>query len=258
MESCFKLTEVKVGARTISADLALNPGAPARTSDNSEGTKRVLDVCPEVVDHVCLGDAAPHFGAVAEDTELAHLLEHVTVELLAKTDIAGDAVAGQTRQLDDGTFHITFDCPDDVLVAGALASALWVLDWAYGDVDGATPDIDLIASSLVDLVDSLPPVDEKDGEAEAEPEGAAVAEKLVEEEPVAEETPEVAETTEVDETEEPEVAEEAEEVEAAEVETAEDEEEPQTDEDAAATENEKPTSTSHHDIDGLPRPYLVR
>ena len=89
------------------------------------------------------------------DTELAHLLEHVTVELLAQTDAAGDVMGGQTVEIGERTYKITLACPDDVLVAGALSSAVWILQWAYSGGGEPEPDVEAIASGLVDLVDSL-------------------------------------------------------------------------------------------------------
>ena len=110
---------------------------------------------------------------------MAHLLEHVTVELLARTNIAGDITSGRTAEVGERTYVIRLDCPDDVLVIGALSSAEWVLEWAYNGGGDPVPDIDAIASGLVSLVQSLgDDSDDGDGQS-AEPE-----------EPVDEEYPE--------------------------------------------------------------------
>lgn len=171
MAQLFEIKKVTVGPRTLAAEIELAEGAPERTSEDAEGTQRIMALMPELADHVCLGDAAPHFGEVVEDTELAHLLEHVTVELLARTDIAGDIASGQTSQTGERAFKITLSCPDDVLVTGALSSAVWVLQWAYSGGGDPEPDIDATASGLVDLVASL-------SEGQAEPEATAESEPV--------------------------------------------------------------------------------
>ena len=167
MAQLFDIRKVTVGPRNLEAVVEVAPSAPLMTSNDAEGTGRVLSLMPELADHVCLGDSAPRFGDVIEDTELAHLLEHVTVELLARTDIAGDILSGQTVELGERLYKITLVCPDDVLVAGALSSAVWILQWAYSGGGDPQPDVEAIAGGLVGLVESL-----EDGEKDvpAEPE----------------------------------------------------------------------------------------
>ena len=155
MAQLFDIRKVTIGPRNLEAVVEVAPSAPLRTSDDAEGTELVRDLLPELADHVCLGDAAPRFGEVIEDTELAHLLEHVTVELLARTDVAGDIASGQTTELDERTYRITLACPDDVLVAAALSSAAWILQWAYSGGGDPRPDIEAIVGGLVALVEGL-------------------------------------------------------------------------------------------------------
>lgn len=163
MAQLFDIIKVTVGPRNLEAVVAVSPDASLLTSEDPEGTEHVLEIMPGLVDHMCLGDASSSFGEVVADTELAHLLEHVTVELLAQTNAAGDVTGGQTVEVDERTYKITLACPDDVLVAGALSSAVWILQWAYSGGGEPEPDVEAIASGLVDLVDSL-------GEPESEPE----------------------------------------------------------------------------------------
>lgn len=155
MAQLFDIRKVTIGPRNLEAVVEVAPSAPLRTSDDAEGTELVRDLLPELADHVCLGDAAPRFGEVIEDTELAHLLEHVTVELLARTDVAGDIASGQTAELEERTYRITLACPDDVLVAAALSSAAWILQWAYSGGGDPRPDIEAIVGGLVALVEGL-------------------------------------------------------------------------------------------------------
>lgn len=177
MAQLFDIKKVVVGPRNLEAVVEVAPSAPLMTSDDTEGTELVLDLMPALADHLCLGDSSPRFGDVVADTELAHLLEHVSVELLARTDAAGDTPSGQTTQVGERTYQITLACPDDVLVAGALSSAVWILQWAYSGGGEPQPDVDAIADGLVGLVESLEPaaagegpVEEPADVAEGEPE----------------------------------------------------------------------------------------
>lgn len=180
MAQLFDIKKVVVGPRNLEAVVEVAPSAPLMTSDDTEGTELVLDLMPALADHLCLGDSSPRFGDVVADTELAHLLEHVSVELLARTDAAGDTPSGQTTQVGERTYQITLACPDDVLVAGALSSAVWILQWAYSGGGEPQPDVDAIADGLVGLVESLDPaaagegpVEEPRDVAEGEPEAPA-------------------------------------------------------------------------------------
>ena len=155
MAQLFDIKKVTVGPRTLKAEVDVAPSAPLLTSDDPTGTQLMIELMPEISAHVCLGDAGPHFGEVVADTELAHLLEHVTVELLARTDIAGDISCGRTIQTGERSFEVELSCPDDVLVTGALSSAVWIMQWAYSGGGDPRPDVDAIASGLVDLVASV-------------------------------------------------------------------------------------------------------
>lgn len=162
MAQLFDIKKVTVGPKNLEAIVELAANAPVMTSEDLEGTTRVWQVMPELRDHVCLGDESGTFGDVMGDTELAHLLEHVTVELLARTDAAGDIACGQTSEVGERTYKIVLKCIDDVLVVGALSSAAWIMQWAFSGGGEPVPDVDAIAKGLVELVGSLPEVEKKD------------------------------------------------------------------------------------------------
>lgn len=170
MAQLFDIKKVVVGPKNLEATVELAANAPLMTIEDLEGTTRVWQVMPGLRDHVCLGDESGVFGDVMGNTELAHLLEHVTVELLARTDIAGDIACGQTTEVGERTYKITLKCVDDVLVVGALSSAAWLMQWAFSGGGDPRPDADAIAKGLVALVGSLPPVEKKPEVAVREPE----------------------------------------------------------------------------------------
>ena len=261
MAQLFDIKKVTIGPRALVARVELASSAPLMTSDDPEGTERALTLMPGLAEHACLGDASASFGEVAQDTELAHLLEHVTVELLAQTNVAGDISCGQTTEVAERAYEITLSCPDDVLVAGALSSAAWVLQWAYSGGGEPEPDIAAIAQGLADLVQSLAA---SEAEKNEEPEAPA-DESADDEQPVSEEEPEAAEEPEVASEPEPAVETEAE----AELEPEPEAEpepasEPASDVDVeqtfddAAQDEEPPAAPSAWDMNNVPRPHLVR
>ena len=243
MAQLFDFKKVTIGPRALTAVVELAPSAPLMTSENPEATELVLDLMPALADHVCLGDAAPTFGEVAADTELAHLLEHVTVELLAQTDIAGDVSSGRTVQTDERTYEVTLSCVDDVLVAGALSSAAWVLQWAYSGGGDPRPDVDAIVGGLVALVES---VSDQEGEKNDEP-------AAEEPEPVpVEEAPAEAEIEPAPEPEEPEAPTDSDP--ATEEPVPDDPELPED----QPSEEEPPSAPSPWDLNTVPRPHPIR
>ena len=169
MAQLISIKKVVVGPKNLTATVEFSAKAPRLTSENAEATERVLELLPGLSEHLCLGDADARFGLVAKDTEVAHLLEHVTVELLALTNLAGDVASGKTSLVDSrrGLYEIILACPDDVLVAASRSSAVWLLTWAYGNQEDADPDINAIVSGLVALIQSL------DGEKTDEPADSA-------------------------------------------------------------------------------------
>ena len=182
MAQLISIKKVVVGPKNLTATVEFSAKAPRLTSENAEATERVLELLPGLSEHLCLGDADARFGLVAKDTEVAHLLEHVTVELLALTNLAGDVSSGKTSLVDSrrGLYEIILACPDDVLVAASLSSAVWLLNWAYGNQEDADPDINAIVSGLVALIQSLDgeKTDELADSAEPEADAAPQAESV--------------------------------------------------------------------------------
>lgn len=157
MAQLIDITRVVVGTEYLTATVRVSEDAPLMTSEDLEGTTRVYNLLPTIIDHACVGDAGSTFKDCMGDTELAHLLEHVTVELLARTNMIDTMVAGRTwRELAyDRTYSIQLDCVDDVLVAGALSSAVWIISWAFDGGSGPVPDVSATVAGLVQLVQSI-------------------------------------------------------------------------------------------------------
>ena len=152
MSQMIDIRKVCVGPRYLTARVRVAEGAPLTTDQDLIGTTLVYNLMPEICDHVCLGDAGSTFKDAMPSTEIAHLLEHVTVELIARTGLAGSVSCGQTthaHDCDERTFDIRLDCPDDVLVVAALSSAVWILQWAYTGGGEPEPGVDAIVQNCV-------------------------------------------------------------------------------------------------------------
>lgn len=172
MAQLIDIRKVTIGPRYLDAEVELAEGAPLRTSDDPAGTGRVMRLLPELQGHLCLGDTSKKFGQVARDTETAHLLEHVTVELVARTGLGGRVSSGRTRRTGERSFELRFECPDDVLVTASLSSAAWVLEWAFGGGEGPTPDVDAVVRGIRGLVETAGAASDAE-EGEDGPEAAA-------------------------------------------------------------------------------------
>lgn len=153
----ISITTVEIDSQYFTAHVRIGEETPLFTCDDLEATTRIYDIMPHIIEHACVGDASDTFKDVMGNTELAHLLEHVCVELLSQTDIAGDVPAGKTfisPNVDRG-YVLQFTCSDDALVAAAFASAVWIMNWAFSGAVGSTPNCDAIVQAIVAMVGEL-------------------------------------------------------------------------------------------------------
>lgn len=184
MSELFNIEKITVGAEKLTARIAVNEGLPIMTSEDIEATARVYYLAPQIAHHLCLGDEGPEFQDCMHDTEVAHLLEHLSVEIMRETGLAGDVSCGRTRRApgEDRTFEVELSCPDDALTIGALSSATFMMDWAFLHGGAPTPDFPGTVAALRNLVLTVrgeqPDVSEAAQEDEApsviDTEGAAV------------------------------------------------------------------------------------
>lgn len=173
MAQLIDIKKVVVGPEYLTATVQLAEDAPRRTSEDLEGTTRVYNLMPTIIGQACVGDVGATFRDVMGDTELAHLMEHVAIELISRTNIADRITTGRTWPIDQdkGLYSIQLTCVDDVLVAGALSSAAWIIDWAFLGGVGPEPDVDATVDGLCGLVARLNG-EEPEGEQEEETEPA--------------------------------------------------------------------------------------
>ena len=176
MAELMSITSVRVGADKLRARVVVNPGMPLSTAEDIEATARVYYLAPAIATHACLGDAGEKFQDCMGDTEIAHLLEHLTVEIMNQTGLAGDISCGRTRRApgEDRAFDIELSCPDDALTIGALSSAVFMMQWAFVNPDTPAPDFEGTVRGLRQLVGSLR--GERGESHDASPEPAAAPE----------------------------------------------------------------------------------
>lgn len=157
MADLFNILKVTVGPKKLTARVLVNPGMPLMTSEDVEATARVYYLAPAIAEHMCLGDAGSKFQDCMGHTELAHLLEHLTVEIMNETGLVDGISSGRTRGVmgDERLFDVEVSCPDDALAVGALSSASFMMNWAYLHADQTPPDFPGTASALTSLVMSL-------------------------------------------------------------------------------------------------------
>lgn len=179
MAQLIEIKRVAVAPQHFTARVTIAPGGPITTDQDLVGTTHVYNLLPDIIDHACLGDEGETFKDAMGATELAHLLEHVTIELIARTGLAGDISCGRTWEVtgEDRTYDVQLSCPDDVLVASAISSAAWILEWAYSGAEDPAPDVDAIVAGIKSLVENADafaaePVPEEEPEAADESEAA--------------------------------------------------------------------------------------
>ena len=195
MASLFDIKKVTVGEDKLTAHVAVNPDMPTMTSEDIEATARVYYLAPGIAKHLCLGDAGNEFQDCMGDTEMAHLLEHLSVEIMNQTGLAGKIACGRTRASEEErVWDVELSCPDDALTIGALSSATFMMDWAFLAPDQPAPDFDGTVTALKQLVLSLRPQDSENVQGEsaseepadqpaAEDAAAAAAESVPADEP---------------------------------------------------------------------------
>jgi len=157
MAQMISIKRVKVGLENLTARVRIVEGAPLMTSEDLVATSRIYYLMPHIVEHVCMGDREETFKGVMGDTEIAHLLEHMTVELLSQSSVSAEIISGRTYPVDedDRAFDIELSCPDDVLVMGALSSAVWIANWAFCGGGDPVPDVEAIVAGLTSMVQNI-------------------------------------------------------------------------------------------------------
>ncbi len=179
MLELIHIQKVTFDPRNLRAILSFAQNGPVMTNANPQATERVKWLVPEVMRHACTGDAGKTFGTAVGRTEIAHLVEHVALELMALTNLSTSITSGRTRRIADHLYEVQIAAPDDVLAASALASAVFIVNWAFQARDSKNaPNIDAIVSGIRNVMSST---EDLDKEIQAEKEAAEEAKRLADE-----------------------------------------------------------------------------
>lgn len=153
----FEIMDIQVGPETLTYRLKVTEGHVLATQDDPESVNRVLALMPGLAEHVCINPKGDSFKDTLAQTDVAHLLEHVVVELSALSGRA-ELVCGKTRRYPGGDgriFETVLSCEDDTLTMAALSSGIWVLEWAFAGGKEPAPQIMAIAEGLGALIDKI-------------------------------------------------------------------------------------------------------
>lgn len=122
----MELVDVSASADTVSARVSFSPGEPMRTSEIPGLSAAALAALPGLRGHRCDNGAGLTFAEELVDTELAHLIEHAALELMAMAG-ASPLLRGKTSwdfaAEGRGVFRVRIACEDAALARDALDSA---------------------------------------------------------------------------------------------------------------------------------------
>ena len=150
--SVLAIERVEVDEGRLEALVRVRDAADLRTSAVPELPARSVELLPGLERHHCDNDAGARFVEELRDTETPHLLEHVTVELMA---LAGSSRSLRARTAWDfdrdgsGVFRVHIHFDDDLVALGALREASGIVDWLWGRAE--RPDIEAAAARLAAL-----------------------------------------------------------------------------------------------------------
>lgn len=132
----MKVTDLIARDGVLSARLEFAPGEPMRTSEVPGFAERVLRELPGLRGHRCDNGAGRTFADELADTEIAHFVEHATLEIMAIKG-APLTLRGETTwdfaKDGKGVFRVRVEFRDEGEVREAFAGAVRVVANRGGD-----------------------------------------------------------------------------------------------------------------------------
>lgn len=125
------LTIAKVTVFSDRLEALVRVEGAMRTSAYDGLCEAITETFPALVSHRCDNDESRGMSEELADTELAHLAEHVALELMRRAGIRGPLRGDTSWDFERdgaGVFHVILDCPDDALCVGALSAAVRIVD----------------------------------------------------------------------------------------------------------------------------------
>lgn len=97
---------------------------PADARVSAAQAKAALDKLPNLARHVCVNPNGKTFADDIEGTRPAHLLEHVTIELMAQEHGSGDGLMGHTSYAQErGVMIVKLTYKDDIIALRCIKEA---------------------------------------------------------------------------------------------------------------------------------------
>jgi hypothetical protein len=154
----MRIRSVEVSPSAVEAIVVFEPREPLRTSEVPGAVERALTLLPGLRGHRCDNDAGLSFADELSDTELAHLLEHAALEIMAMagspTTLRG-ATSWDFTEDGPGVFRVSVAYDDDLVAIGALTAAEEAVRWIAGEGSdasaGAAPDVIAASRGLREL-----------------------------------------------------------------------------------------------------------
>jgi hypothetical protein len=151
--SLVSIERIEVGARHLDARIRLTDQSSLRTSASPEAASRALQLLPGLARHSCENDLGARFVDELRDTETAHLLEHVAVELMALSGSPRSLKARTSWDFSEdgpGVFRIRMEYDNDLVAISALSEAAAIVE-AVMSPDAEPSDVDAAVERLRDL-----------------------------------------------------------------------------------------------------------
>ncbi|NLC59413.1 MAG: hypothetical protein GX774_21450 [Armatimonadetes bacterium] len=119
--------------------ITLRMAEPFNTRDKPHLARGLFRLLPRLKKHRCFNDGNLSFQREAAATEIAHLMEHLVLELQAVT-LCGRGIRGVTywnwREEPMGQFHVDVDAPHTAVALGAV----WLAQRIIRAVDERCPE----------------------------------------------------------------------------------------------------------------------
>ncbi len=122
----MRIVETSVTPGLLEALVVFDPGEPLRTSEVPGFAAAALAALPGLKGHLCRNGVGIGFRRELEDTELAHLVEHATLEIMAMAgspDTLRGATSWDFSADGPGVFRVSVAWDDEDVARGALVFA---------------------------------------------------------------------------------------------------------------------------------------
>jgi hypothetical protein len=137
----LSIIAITVFADRIEASVRVD--GPMRTSAYSGLSERSLAWLPSLAGHECDNPQCRSMPKELADTEIAHLTEHVALDLIRRAGIRGPLrgdTAWDFEQDGAGVFRVRLDAADDAVALGAMKAAVDAVNALAEGREAAEPD----------------------------------------------------------------------------------------------------------------------